>query len=104
MGKLLPVAGDFAGMKISEARGKIIEKLDAKGLVEKIDDYTHNIATAERTGATIEPQLMTQWFIDVNKKFAMKHSEIDGVKEGDEVSLKDLMRKAVENGQTENPP
>jgi valyl-tRNA synthetase len=98
-GKLLPVAGEFAGMKISEARAKIVEKLDAKGLVVKTEDYTHNIATAERTGAMIEPQLMTQWFIDVNKKFTMKHSEINGIKEGDEVSLKDLMRQVVENGQ-----
>jgi valyl-tRNA synthetase len=98
-GKLLPVAGEFAGMKISEARTKIVEKLASKGLVVKEEDYTHNIATAERTGATIEPQLMTQWFIDVNKKFTMKHSEINGINEGDEVSLKDLMRQVVENGQ-----
>lgn len=103
-GKLLPIAGDFAGLKINDARAKIIEKLDSKGLVERIEDYTHNIATAERTGATIEPQLMTQWFIDVNKKFAMKHSKIDGINEGDEVSLKDLMRKVVENGQTKILP
>ena len=98
-GKLLPIAGEFAGMKISEARAKIVEKLDAKGLVVKTEDYTHNVSTAERTGAMIEPQLMTQWFIDVNKKFTMKHSEINGIKEGDEVSLKDLMRQVVENGQ-----
>ena len=35
-GKLLPIAGKFAGMKIGEARGKIIEKLQGKGLVEKL--------------------------------------------------------------------
>src|SRR5581483_3479559 len=31
-GRLLPIAGEFAGMKIAEAREKIIEKLQAKGL------------------------------------------------------------------------
>ena len=99
-GKLLPVAGEFAGMKISDARAKIIEKLESKGLVEKIEDYTHNIATAERTGATVEPQVMNQWFVDVNKKFKLPHSELEGLKAGDEVSLKELMLKVVRTGQT----
>src|SRR3990167_6115489 len=36
-GKLLDIAGEFVGMKIAEARSKIVEKLEQKGLVEKID-------------------------------------------------------------------
>ena len=32
-GKLLPIAGEFAGMPIAEARPKIVEKLKKKGLV-----------------------------------------------------------------------
>ena len=103
-GKLLPITGEFAGMKIPEAREKIVAKLQAKGLVEKIEDYTHNIATAERTGATIEPQIMHQWFMNVNKKFTLKHSEIDGFKDGDSVTLKELMLHIVESGQTKILP
>ncbi|PIR86770.1 MAG: valine--tRNA ligase, partial [Candidatus Harrisonbacteria bacterium CG10_big_fil_rev_8_21_14_0_10_49_15] len=62
-GKLLPIAQEFAGMKITEAREKIVEKLKEKGLLVKIDDdYIHNVATAERTGGTVEPQVMLQWF------------------------------------------
>ena len=71
-GKLLPVASEFSGIKIKDARDKIIEKLQQKGLVEKIEDYTHNIATAERTDAVIEPQVMNQWFINVNKPIASR--------------------------------
>jgi len=68
-GKLLPIAGEFAGIKITEAREKVVEKLRAKGLLVQVDeDYTNRIATAERTGGTIEPQIMLQWFVDVNKK------------------------------------
>lgn len=67
VGKLLPIAGEFAGMKIAEARPKIVEKLRAKGLVEKEEPYTHNVATAERTGGMIEPQIKLQWFVDVNR-------------------------------------
>ncbi len=85
-GKLLPIAEEFTGMKISEARGKIIEKLKARGLLEKEEDYIHNIATAERTGGIIEPQVMLQWFIAVNKKFT---------KNGKERTLKEIMLDVV---------
>lgn len=100
-GKLLPIAGEFAGMKISEARERIVEKLAAKGLVTRIDEqYVHNIATAERTGATIEPQIMKQWFIAVDKEFTIPHSQIPGIESGSKTTLKKLMRAAVENGGT----
>lgn len=97
-GKLLPVAGEFSGIKISEAREKIVEKLKSKGLVEKIEDYTHNVATSERSGGIIEPQIMEQWFIDVNKEFVLEKSKISGIKDGDKISLKTLMNLSVENG------
>ncbi|MCB9806171.1 valine--tRNA ligase [Candidatus Nomurabacteria bacterium] len=99
-GKLLPIAGEFAGMKIREAREKIIEKLAQKGLVEKTDEnYVHNIATAERTEAVIEPQIMRQWFIDVNRKFKIKNSKLKGIKNEQEVSLKELMQHVVRSNQ-----
>ncbi|MFT5179600.1 MAG: valyl-tRNA synthetase [Candidatus Paceibacteria bacterium] len=99
-GKLLPVAEEFEGMKITEAREKIIGKLESKGLVEKIDDkYEHSLATAERTGGIIEPQIMRQWFVAVDKKFKMKHSEINGIAEGQEVTLKELMLHTIKSDQ-----
>lgn len=103
-GKLLPIAGEFDGMKIKDAREKIIEKLQEKGLVDKIEDYTHNIGTAERTGGIIEPQIMRQWFIDVNKPFPIPHSEINGIKTGTDTTLKEIMRKTVESGQIQISP
>jgi len=103
-GKLLPIAGEFAGMKIKDAREKIIEKLESKGLLEKVEEYTHNIATAERTGGIIEPQIMRQWFVDVNKSFSIPHSDIQGIESGTKTTLKEIMRKAVESGQIEIVP
>lgn len=87
-GKLLPIAGEFAGMKITEARKKIIEKLESKGLLVKEEDYTHQVATAERTGGIIEPQVMLQWFIAVNKKFKKGNTE---------TTLKEMMISAVKD-------
>ena len=63
-GKLLPIAGEFSGMKIAEARPKIIEKLQSKGLVEKIDPaYKHAVRTCYKCGTVIEPQIKSQWFV-----------------------------------------
>ena len=85
-GKLLPIAGEFAGMKIKDAREKIVEKLASKGLlVTTEENYKHNIATAERSGGIIEPQIMHQWFVDVNKKIPNRGNK----------SLKELMQEAV---------
>ena len=63
-GKLLPIAGEFAGMHIKKARPLIIEKLQSKGLVEKIDEnYKHVVHTCYKCGTTIEPQIQNQWFV-----------------------------------------
>ncbi len=103
-GKLLPIAGEFSGMKISEAREKIVEKLSKKGLVVRIDDtYVHNVATAERTGATIEPQIMRQWFVGVDRPFSVPHSKIPGIETGSSITLKQLMRLMVESGGVSMP-
>ena len=103
-GKLLDIAGEFKGMKIADARDKIVEKLDKKGLlVEVEEDYVHNKATAERTGAIIEPQIMEQWFIAVDKEFTLPHSEIPGIKSGSKITLKEMMRISVEEGGVDMP-
>lgn len=63
-GRLLPIAGEFAGMKIMEAREKIIEKLASKGLVDRIDEkYKHNVKLCYKCNTLIEPQIKSQWFI-----------------------------------------
>jgi len=98
-GKLLPIAKEFAGLKITEARAQIVAKLESKGLVAKIDDaYVHNLPTAERTGATVEPQIMEQWFVDVNKEFVLEQSSIPTIESGQTITLKSMMQAAVAGG------
>ncbi|OGZ06390.1 MAG: valine--tRNA ligase [Candidatus Lloydbacteria bacterium RIFCSPLOWO2_01_FULL_50_20] len=99
-GRLLSIAGEFAGKKISEARALIVEKMRAKGLVVKEEAYTHNVATAERTGGLIEPQIMKQWFVAVNKEFTLPYSAIPGIASGSKTTLKEIMRKVVESRAT----
>ncbi len=104
-GKLLAIAGEFAGQHIKKARPLIVEKLKEKGLLVKTDDsYTHNIAANSRGGGVIEPQIMMQWFVDVNKELKLPHSELEGIKKGEIVTLKKLMQHVVETGQIEIIP
>lgn len=63
-GKLLPIAGEFAGLHINKARPLIIEKLQEKGLVEKVEEnYKHIVRTCYKCGTVIEPQIKNQWFV-----------------------------------------
>lgn len=63
-GKLLPIAGEFAGMNCIDARGKIVEKMGKLGLLVRTDEeYTHAVSVCYKCGREIEPQLKKQWFI-----------------------------------------
>lgn len=90
-GKLLPIAGEFEGMSIAEARPKIVEKLKQKGLLIKVDEnYMHNIAINERGKGVIEPQIRLQWFVDVNKQVVPW--------KGKQLSLKEVLQSVVRDG------
>jgi len=56
-------SGGFDGLKISEAREKVVAKLTELGLLEKEEDFTHNVAKCYRCNATVEPMFSKQWFI-----------------------------------------
>jgi valyl-tRNA synthetase len=86
------------GKKTAEAREIVAEELRKRGLIEKEEEISQNVATAERTGGIIEPLPKLQWFIAVNKKFKLEHSKLSGIKSGQEVTLKELMKAAVADG------
>ena len=92
-GILLPIAGEFAGQHIKKARGVIVEKLQKKSLIVKVDEgYVHNVATNSRGGGTIEPQIKRQWFVAVNKPAKFPN--------GETMTLKEWMRHAVGSKKT----
>lgn len=55
------------GLDRFEARKIIIQMLEQNGLLEKIEDYIHNIGYSERTDVPVEPKLSTQWFLKMEK-------------------------------------
>jgi len=63
-GQLLPIALEFAGFTIHDAREKIIEKLKKKGLLVKVDEYYENVKkVCYKCETVIEPQARDQWFV-----------------------------------------
>jgi valyl-tRNA synthetase len=104
-GKLLPIAGAFAGMHIKRARPLIAEKLREKGLLVKVDEqYAHRVATNSRGGGMIEPQIKEQWFVSVNAKFKAKNAKLRGIRKGQETTLKELMHTTVKSKQIQILP
>jgi len=79
-GKMADAAGEkFAGLKVLDAREKVIEELEASGLIEKIEDYTHNVAICSRCGTVIEPLRSKQWFLKMDE---LAKIAIEDVKSG----------------------
>lgn len=64
-GKMNEHAGRYSGLDRFEARKKVVEKLKELGLIDKIEDYTHNVGFSERGGAQVEPYLSDQWFVNM---------------------------------------
>jgi len=87
-GRLNELTGPYKGLKVEEARKKVVEDLKAKGLIEKIDEnYLHQVATCERCGVMIEPLVSRQWFVKI-KSLAEK-----AIKAAEEGRIKIVPRK-----------
>ena len=67
-GILNDYCGEFAGMERLEARQPIVEKLQEKGYIEKIEDHPHQVGHCYRCKNVVEPYISKQWF--VKKEFA----------------------------------
>ena len=55
----------YRGLDRFVARKKIVEDLDALGLLDKIEDYETKIPRGDRSTAVIEPYLTDQWYVDI---------------------------------------
>ena len=52
------------GLDRFAARKRMIEHLEARGLIEKIEPTVHTVPHGDRSGAVIEPYLTDQWYVD----------------------------------------
>ncbi|MBX2995124.1 MAG: valine--tRNA ligase [Bdellovibrionaceae bacterium] len=56
-------AGPYKGLKVQEARKRVLEDLKAQNLLEKEEPHTLNVGHCSRSGAVVEPFLSEQWFV-----------------------------------------
>lgn len=60
-------AGKYNNMSVMECRKKIIEDLEEKGYLQKVDSYRHSIGHCYRCDTVIEPYLSKQWFVKIEE-------------------------------------
>jgi valyl-tRNA synthetase len=56
-------AGKYEGLDRYECRKKIVEDLDAEGLLVSTEPYKNRVGVCYRSKCDIEPYLMKQWFV-----------------------------------------
>ena len=78
-GKMNENAGKYAGLTITAAREKIIDELTKKGMIEKVEDYTHQKGFCSRCATAVEPLISTQWFVEMKP---LAEPIINAVKKG----------------------
>jgi valyl-tRNA synthetase len=61
------------------ARKLIVERLEALGLLEKIEPTSHVVPHGDRSGAVLEPYLTDQWYVDAK---TLAQPAIAAVREG----------------------
>ncbi len=64
-GTLNANAGEFQGQDRFVARKNVISRLEADGVLVKIEDYKHTVPYSDRGKVPIEPLLSTQWFVKI---------------------------------------
>ncbi|MSV26902.1 MAG: valine--tRNA ligase [Nitrosarchaeum sp.] len=88
-GKMTEVAGEYMGLKPKQARAKITEDLQNKGLIEKIEDIIHRTPVSERSKNPIE-------IIPMEEYYLKQKESIDKMKKlGHEITFYPIMHKQI---------
>jgi valyl-tRNA synthetase len=63
--KITAEGGAYAGLDRTEARKRVLEDLEAQGLLARTEALVNNIGHCQRCGTVVEPLLSTQWFVKI---------------------------------------
>ncbi len=77
-GELNVEAGNYEGLAIKQGRKKVVEDLEALGLLELIEDREIELPISDRSKYPIEPMLADQWFVRMN---TLAQSAIEAVED-----------------------
>jgi valyl-tRNA synthetase len=74
------VPAELIGLDRFDARKRVVELLEAEGLVEKVEDRMIATPYGDRSGVVIEPWLTDQWYVDAA---TLAKPAIEAVRSGD---------------------
>jgi len=78
-GTLNENAGEYEGLKVQEAREKVLSDLKTLGLLGEIQDIVHPVAHCYRSDDIVEPYLSDQWFVKMQPLVEMaRQAVVDG--------------------------
>ncbi len=69
----------FQGMGRFEARNKVVDLLEKKELLVKVEDIKQTLPFGDRSGVILEPRITHQWFVNAEK---LARPAIKAVKDG----------------------
>lgn len=58
------IPAELVGLDRFEARKQVVERLEAEGLLERVEDRIIQTPYGDRSGVVIEPWLTDQWYVD----------------------------------------
>ncbi len=62
-GRMNELAGPYEGLDRFEARNRLVEDLEAAGVLERVEEYRATVPVSSRSKAIIEPLISRQWFV-----------------------------------------
>jgi valyl-tRNA synthetase len=62
-GKMTELAGKYAGLDRFETRKRIVEDMQALGLIDRIEPYRHSVGVCYRCQTVVEPLVSKQWYV-----------------------------------------
>jgi valyl-tRNA synthetase len=64
-GRMTALAGKYAGLDRFECRKRIVEDMQALGLIDRIEPYRHAVGLCYRCKTVVEPLVSKQWYVNV---------------------------------------
>ena len=71
---------ELLGLDRFEARRQVVERLEAEGFLERVEDRMIQVPHGDRSGAVVEPWLTDQWYVDAA---TLAKPAIEAVRSGD---------------------
>ena len=95
-GTVNPYSERYEGLSFSgDGRTRVVEDLEARELLDEVEDHAHEVGHSDRSKLPIEPYLSDQWFVRTGDVGGIEGSRDQGIeKERAGISLGDGTRSA----------